>query len=272
MQQTLRVACWVETWKRKKRVRDLFLSQRRPEKNTQVTQFYYFCNVTFGRLHDGTVEHTRYRCTALPSQTSISDRGHHIRGEWKEQGHSLLFHPRKCKAPTQPQLATDPFLPHRFASHTTVSMFSAKMWPVEKWRSVRSSRSVMFCSKGSYKIEVKNASHNFQTIFLIISKKKKKYKNDYYNHFYFLPFSNSGVKIAAFFLQVIWGVEAGQASLNGIAQVYKNLWSSLKYNGNALLSRVGSKLTKAGLILFLAKAFHGLHTPSLFTTSPDIWE
>lgn len=156
------------------RVRDLFLSQRRPEKNTQVTQFYYFCNVTFGRLHDGTVEHTRCRCTALPSQTSISDRGHHIRGEWKEQGHSLLFHPRKCKAPTQPQLAADPFLPHRFASHATVSMFSAKMWWVEKRRSVRSSRSVMFCSKGSYKIEVKNASPNFQTIFLINLNLKKK--------------------------------------------------------------------------------------------------
>lgn len=48
-----------------------------------------------------------------------------------------------------------------------------KMWRVEKWRSVRSSRSVMFCSKGSYKIEVKNASRNFQTIFLIVSKKIK---------------------------------------------------------------------------------------------------
>lgn len=67
----------------------------------------------------------------LEAHTFSSHGGQPIEGKGKEQGHSLLFHLRNCQASTLPQLATDPFLLCRFASHAAVSMFGAKVWWME---------------------------------------------------------------------------------------------------------------------------------------------
>lgn len=81
------------------------------------TQSHHSCNVVLGRLRDSKMApppppaHTHSLRTALAAHTSSSDGGQPIQGKRKEQGHSLLFHPRNCQASTPPQLATDPFLP-----------------------------------------------------------------------------------------------------------------------------------------------------------------
>lgn len=105
--------------------------QTRRLHNPTTVEMLYLAHRVTARWQSPRPAHIHSHPTALVAHTSSTDGGQPIEGNRKEQGHSLLFHPRNCQASTPPQLATDPFLPCRFASHTAVSMFGTKVWWVE---------------------------------------------------------------------------------------------------------------------------------------------
>lgn len=104
----------------------------RPHNPTTVVMLYLADCMT-ARWHPPA--HTHSHHTALVAHTSSSDGGQPVEVDRNEQGHSSLVHPRNCQASTPPQLATDPFLPCRFASHTAVSMLVQKCagWKERTW-------------------------------------------------------------------------------------------------------------------------------------------
>lgn len=138
-QWSQQAACWVETRGGKREQAAFFLSKRRPEKKNKgrsVTAPPVMLRLadcvtsavenSFLNIHAPAVPLPRSQSqTAVPAQRAAAHRGE----SEKEQGRSVLFHPRKCssRVPTPPQLATDPGPPtRRFASHAAVSMFGAK--------------------------------------------------------------------------------------------------------------------------------------------------
>lgn len=111
---------------------------QRDRTNTQAAQFHHCCNVVLGRLRDGKMAPRRTNTpTKLPSQpTPPAQMGGQLNeGNRKEQGHSLLFHPRNCQASTPPQLATDSFLPAALR-HTPLCQCLVQKcggWKKRKW-------------------------------------------------------------------------------------------------------------------------------------------
>lgn len=105
----------------------------RPHNPTTVVMLYLADSVTAGWQPPSA--HTHSHRTALIAHTSSLDGGQPIQGNRKEQGLSLLFHPRNCQASTPPQLATDPFLSlglrHKPLCQCLVQKCSG--WKERKW-------------------------------------------------------------------------------------------------------------------------------------------
>lgn len=91
----------------------------RPHNPTTVVMLYLADSVTAG-WHPPTLPPYCPHKPTPPTQP--------IEGNRKEQGLSLLVHPRNCQASTPPQLATDPFLPASLRHTPLCQCFAQNVW------------------------------------------------------------------------------------------------------------------------------------------------